>query len=272
MNIYCTYLTTYYGNKLPMFYIGSSTIDRINSGYRGSVQSKEYKKIWNSELSNNPNLFKTVILTTHETRKDALEKERFFHISLNVVPNVLYTNKALSQVNGSHGYPQGFVKPKSKQTIRKIKNSLKLFYDSEEGILLKEKQSVRFSNEGNPQYGKTGESSTCYGRTGELHPMFNRRGADNPNYGRQHTEETRKLISKNHHNVNGSNNPKAIKWLLTSPEGVQYHCFGNLQQTVDSLGLGATSLKKYLNKPVPVTANRHPKSVRTTGWMLQKLS
>jgi hypothetical protein len=42
-NIFCTYLTIYSGNKLPMFYIGSSTVKKVVSGYHGSVSSKIYK-------------------------------------------------------------------------------------------------------------------------------------------------------------------------------------------------------------------------------------
>ena len=61
-NIYCTYLTVYSGNKLPPFYIGSSSIDIINNGYRGSVSSKEYKQIWKTELKNNSHLFKIMII------------------------------------------------------------------------------------------------------------------------------------------------------------------------------------------------------------------
>lgn len=50
-NNYCVYLTIYSGSKLPPFYIGSGTLDKIlNKGYRGSVTSKQFKKIWSQEL------------------------------------------------------------------------------------------------------------------------------------------------------------------------------------------------------------------------------
>ena len=61
--IYCTYLTVYTGNKLPLFYIGSSTVDKVNKGYHGSVKSKKYKQTWEEELTNNPSRFKTIILS-----------------------------------------------------------------------------------------------------------------------------------------------------------------------------------------------------------------
>ncbi len=60
--LFCTYLTTYSGNKLPLFYIGSSSVERVNNGYHGSVKSKAYSTIWKSELKHNPHLFKTRIL------------------------------------------------------------------------------------------------------------------------------------------------------------------------------------------------------------------
>ena len=56
--IYCTYLTVYTGNKLPPFYIGSTSVDNISKGYRGSVLSKNYKSIWKQELHSHPDLFK----------------------------------------------------------------------------------------------------------------------------------------------------------------------------------------------------------------------
>lgn len=98
--MFCTYITFYRGNKLPPFYIGSSTIQKVNSGYRGTVSSKIYKDIWNFELLTNPQLFKTVILTTHHTRKEATEKENYFHHRLSVVKNPLYINRAYAIPNG----------------------------------------------------------------------------------------------------------------------------------------------------------------------------
>lgn len=44
-SIYCTYLTIYSGSKLPPFYMGSSSLKRIQAGYKGSVKSKLYKNI-----------------------------------------------------------------------------------------------------------------------------------------------------------------------------------------------------------------------------------
>lgn len=100
--IYVTYLTIYYGSKLPMFYIGSSSLERINKGYRGSVSSKKYKKIWKMELKSNPQLFKTKVITKHNTRQDALNNEFKFQKFFNIAKTGMYINMAICNVNGSH--------------------------------------------------------------------------------------------------------------------------------------------------------------------------
>ena len=94
--IYCTYLTIYSGNKLPVFYIGYSTEKKINKGYHGSASSKQYGNIWKSELIDNPKLFKTIILTKHISKEDAIEKERYFQKNLNVLKNPLYINRSIT--------------------------------------------------------------------------------------------------------------------------------------------------------------------------------
>lgn len=97
-NIYCTYLTVYTGNKLPPFYIGSTSVDNINKGYRGSVSSERYKSIWKQELKLHPDLFKTIILTRHETRQEAQDKEIVFHEAFTVARNPMYIN--MTHANG----------------------------------------------------------------------------------------------------------------------------------------------------------------------------
>lgn len=103
MNIYCTYLTSYRGNKLPPFYIGSSTVSKIHKGYQGSVSSKIYKKIWDREIKINPHLFTTKVISTHGSSKEARSKELKFHKHLNVVKSNMYVNRALAKPNGFHG-------------------------------------------------------------------------------------------------------------------------------------------------------------------------
>lgn len=100
MPIYCTYIIVYTGNKLPPFYIGSTSLDKIHNGYMGTVSSKQYRSLYKQELQLNRHLFTAHILTLHETRKQALERENKFHRSLNVINNCLYINKMYASGSG----------------------------------------------------------------------------------------------------------------------------------------------------------------------------
>lgn len=93
--LYCIYLTIYRGTKLPIFYLGSTSVQKIENGYRGSVSSNEYKSIWLTELKTNPHLFTTKILSTYLTRKEAYNSEHRLHRLLKTHKNPLYTNKSI---------------------------------------------------------------------------------------------------------------------------------------------------------------------------------
>lgn len=101
--IYCTYLTVYYGNKLPSRYIGSTSLVKISNGYNGSVTSTKYKDIFLKEQRNNKHLFKTRILSIHATRKEAFEEELRLQIKYDVVKSNRYINMSLAQSNGYFG-------------------------------------------------------------------------------------------------------------------------------------------------------------------------
>lgn len=101
---YITYLTIYDGDKMPTFYIGSTSLNNYNKGYRGSVASKKYKEIWKLELKEHPELFDTIILTEHSTRKEALDQELSFHIQKNVVRNPDFINLSLACNKGYWGF------------------------------------------------------------------------------------------------------------------------------------------------------------------------
>jgi len=100
---FCVYLTVYRGNKLPPFYIGSSSVAKISNGYRGSVSSRQFKKVWNSEIKANSDLFKTIVLKIFGTRVEATKFEQKLHLQLNVVKNPLYINLATAIPNGKFG-------------------------------------------------------------------------------------------------------------------------------------------------------------------------
>lgn len=152
--IYCVYLTIYRGNKLPPFYIGSTSVDNLNGGYRGSVSSKEFKELWKEEVKHHPELFKTHIVSTHKTRKDALVAEDIIQRKLNVVHNPLYTNKAYASgcfgaVTGKH--PRLGVIVKGTETANKIGRANKGKKRTSE---VRKQQSISRSGELHWKFGK----------------------------------------------------------------------------------------------------------------------
>lgn len=94
--MYCVYLTIYRGNQLPPFYIGSTTLSRINSGYRGSVSSRKYKPVWKRELAMAPHLFHTHVLFQCASRTEATEKEAQLQRKVDAVRNPLYINTVIA--------------------------------------------------------------------------------------------------------------------------------------------------------------------------------
>jgi hypothetical protein len=100
---YVVYHTTYAGDKFPQNYIGSSTIDNIKRGYKGSVCSKQFKALWELELKTNPHLFSIEIISYHDTRPSATYKELQIQKLFNVVKNPLFINKSYAQPNGFYG-------------------------------------------------------------------------------------------------------------------------------------------------------------------------
>lgn len=101
--MYCVYLTTYSGDKLPPYYIGSTSVEKISSGYKGSVSSTEFKQIWDDEIRNHPERFHVEIISEHSTRKSALIAELDYQIKCDVVKSNEYVNKSLAQPDGFFG-------------------------------------------------------------------------------------------------------------------------------------------------------------------------
>lgn len=143
MNIYCTYVTFYSGNKLPPFYIGSTSVEKIATGYHGSVRSKKWRLIYESELKNNNHLFNSEIILKFDTRKEALENELELQKSNNVVKSPWFFNEAFATVNGffgrlTKGYKRGPntnpKKPVTEETRRRMSESRMGFIHSPETI------------------------------------------------------------------------------------------------------------------------------------------
>lgn len=101
--MYCVYLITYTGDKLPKYYVGSTKVLNLEQGYRGSVYSKKYKSIWKAEVSNNPQLFTYSIISKHKTRQEALEAELQYQVENSVVCSECYANMSLAQPDGFFG-------------------------------------------------------------------------------------------------------------------------------------------------------------------------
>ena len=180
--IYCVYLTHYTGDKLPPYYVGSSSVKRVEDGYRGTVLSKKWKETWNSELSNNKKHFKTIIISYHSTRESALREELRFQKEMNVVKSKQWINESYAMENGCFGRDvSGELNPMfgghTKETVQKLKDAGTLFgYGQKMGGHLH--------------------------RTQETFEKMVKTRRERNNY--LHTEETKKKISKP-----GSSNPRA---------------------------------------------------------------
>ena len=144
--MYCVYLTTYSGDKIPKYYIGSSSLSKIKSGYKGSVSSKEWKLLWDSEIKFHPELFDVIIISEHFTRLDALQSELQYQLKYNVVESKDYINKSLAQPNGFFG-----------MDVSGKNNPMWQKHHSDE---FKIKQSNRMMGENNPMFGKKHSEET----------------------------------------------------------------------------------------------------------------
>jgi len=101
---YVVYLTMYCGDvDLPKWYIGSSYEQKVLRGYNGSVKSKRYQTLCNSEQKTNKTVFRTRILSKHETRKEALTEELRLQRKHSVVKSEKYVNMTLATRNGFFG-------------------------------------------------------------------------------------------------------------------------------------------------------------------------
>jgi len=147
-NKFCVYLTMYKGNKLPPFYVGSSSIKKINAGYRGSVASVKYSKMWRKELKDNPHLFTTKIISKCATRQIAFDRENLIQHKFNTVKSSMYINEAyakdMSYMTGPGSLNGMYGKRHSPETILAISNKKKgIRRTHEQKLAAKEKRSNR---------------------------------------------------------------------------------------------------------------------------------
>lgn len=234
--MYCVYLTIYKGNKLPPFYIGSTKTINIENHYRGSVASKKYIKIWEDEIKNNPDLFKTIIITRHSSREEAIEKELYLQNKLNVVKSPLYINLSLARPNGFFGRSvEGSNNPmfgKSRTGEKhnngeNISKSLKEFYKTEKG---KNMAKTRFVGEKNGMYGKKQTEEWKQNKSKMT------KGENNPMYNKTHTEESKEKIS----------NSRKKEYCFVSPDNIVYKGIG-LYDFCESQNLYKGTMSKLLS-------------------------
>lgn len=142
MKRYVVYLTRYSGDKLPPWYIGSSTEEKVLNGYNGSVRSKKWKNIYYKELKENKSLFKTRILSYHLTREESLKEELRLQRMHLVVKSEKYFNESYATPNGFFGRDiSGELNPfygKTHTSEYKAKREITLNTITENGLTIRE--------------------------------------------------------------------------------------------------------------------------------------
>lgn len=89
---------------------------------------------------------------------------------------------------------------------------------------------------------KKRRSGKAYKQSGSDNNMYGKRGLLHHGYGKPRPDTTRQLISENHYNVAGANNPKARHVTITTPGGVVHQCYGNLSEVCTELGLSINTV------------------------------
>jgi hypothetical protein len=186
MSRYCVYLTIYTGNKLPIFYIGSTSVKKFMNGYRGSVSSKEYGKIWKEEIKLNPHLFSSRLLSVHSSREEAFNSEEKLQRSLNVINNSLYVNKSFANAKFS-------LKQHSSWNRAKFKNRIP-WNKGKRGVYSEEAKSKMGRPKGSPGRPHTEEVKKKLSGPNPKKALF---GEKNGMYGKKHNTSVKSKLKEN---------------------------------------------------------------------------
>jgi hypothetical protein len=170
----CVYFTTYSGQLMPPFYIGSKYLKDMN-GYHGSVTSQKWIDIWKKELKENPHLFYTEIVSLHETRQDAYDEEERYQRQEDVVKSDLYLNECFANGNFSTDGQTWVLSEETKQKMRKPKLNTDNMYGSK-NWWTEETKAIQSDK-----------------MKGDKNPIFR---FGNPFKDKHHTEETKEELSK----------------------------------------------------------------------------
>jgi len=250
----------YSGDKLPKWYIGSSNIDNIKNGYNGSVSSKTYRNIYESEQKHNKHLFKTRILNTFNTRKEALEDELRIQKIHNVVLNPKYINKSYATSNGFFGMDvsgennPNYNKKWTTQQKERLSNQRKgkaAYYDIDGIVKLFaiDDPYIKENNLKHINHGKKYSDETNYKKGSYF------RGKKRP----EHSEK-----------MKGMNCYKAkVIFIYDKDDNLMYECYGNFHKLLDELPLPKKLRKATKENPVDYTFRPQVLAVAKNNGMIK---
>lgn len=95
---------------------------------------------------------------------------------------------------------------------------------------------------------KAGKIGKFFNQSGENNHMYGKTGDKHHNYGKKYSKESCEKISRNHHDVSGSNNPRARLVRITTTDGTEYYSHGNLGELCNRLGMSVSTTYTYLAK------------------------
>ncbi len=202
-------------NKTGLKYLGKTINDPYS--YSGSG------KVWKEHIKEHGLEIHTQILKECRTKQELSYWGRVYSklyrvtTSMDDYGNRIWANK-IDETGGGDG--SNWSDPdKAKRTALKISNTIK-------------------ENRIGKAFNQSGSENHMYGKKGELHH----------NYGKKYSKESCERISQNHHDVSGSNNPRARKIKITTSDGTEYVSYGNLQELCNKLGMSASAAYGNLSK------------------------
>lgn len=229
--MFVVYLTTYKGNKLPPFYIGYSTKKKVLSGYRGSVSSQEYRDIWKEEIKENPHLFITKIISTHDTKEEALLRECQIQKFFNVHKNPMYINRAIGNKEFFKRNTTHSDETKLKMSLAAIghkrNTGIKKSSDHKEKISKTRIAKGLSSGKNNPMYGKTRIHSDetkfkiSESNKGRIISEYQKKRIIETNKSRNVSKETRIKMAES--NCNSIKITDGINTFRSQNEAARYH-------------------------------------------------
>lgn len=188
-SMFTVYITTYLGEKLPPFYIGSTTFEKIANGYHGSVTSRKYRDIWRQELNENPHLFitKPIPNAAAETAGEIVEIEAEWQRLFDVVKDPDFINQSFA-AGGFHSTREtalAAVETRRKNDIWHTEETKRNISEAKKGIA-----TTIHTQETKDQMSRT--------RTGRTYSLEHRAAISAGVTGKVASEETREKLRESH--------------------------------------------------------------------------